>query len=182
MSRIGKQPIPVPAGVAVSVGKTDVTVKGPKGTVVAPLPPAMKVVEEEGVLRVERPTDSKQHRAFHGLTRSLLASAVQGVTEPFRKVLLIVGVGYNAKMEGKRLTLQIGFCHPVHFDIPEGIEVETKTPQRIVVTGCDKQGVGQFAANVRKVRPPEPYNGKGIRYENERVIRKAGKSFVSGDK
>ncbi|MHC4473231.1 MAG: 50S ribosomal protein L6 [Planctomycetota bacterium] len=184
MSRIGKQPIPVPDGVSVSVGKTGITVKGPEGTVVSPLPPAMKILTEDDgkVLRVERPTDSRQHRALHGLTRSLLASAVKGVKEPFRKILVIVGVGYNAKLEGKRLTLQIGFCHPVHFEIPEDLDVTTPTNQRIVIQGCDKQRVGQFAADIRKVRPPEPYKGKGIRYEDERVIRKAGKSFVSGEK
>ena len=184
MSRIGNQPIEVPDGVSVSLGKSAITVEGPHGTVTAPLPHPMKVVEEEGgkVLRVERPTDSKQNRALHGLTRSLLASAVTGVKEPYRKVLVIIGVGYSAKLDGKRLTLQIGFCHPVHFDLPETIAVETPTNQRIVLTGCDKQAVGQFAADIRKVRPPEPYNGKGIRYENERVVRKAGKSFVSGDK
>lgn len=184
MSRIGKQPISVPDGVSVSLGKTEITVEGPHGKVTSPLPRPMKVVEDEGgkVLRVERPTDSRQHRSLHGLTRSLLASAVKGVHEPYQKILVIIGVGYTAKMEGKRLTLQIGFCHPVHFDIPETIAVETPTNQRIVLRGCDKQGVGQFAADIRRVRPPEPYNGKGIRYENERVVRKAGKSFVSGDK
>jgi large subunit ribosomal protein L6 len=139
--------------------------------------------EEDGkILAVRRPSDTKQHKALHGLTRSLVASAVQGVKEPYKKVLEIVGVGYSAKMAGKTLTLQIGFCHPVKFEIPEGLSVETPTNQRIDISGCDKQQVGQFAANVRKVRKPEPYNGKGIRYRDERVIRKAGKSFVSGDK
>jgi len=184
MSRIGKQPIAIPDGVKVDLGKTEVKVTGPHGTVTAPVHPSLTVewTEENKVLAVNRPTDSKQHRALHGLTRSLVASAVQGVKEPYRKVLEIVGVGYTAKMAGQTLTLQIGFCHPVKFDVPDGLQVETPTNQRIDITGCDKQQVGQFAANVRKVRPPEPYNGKGIRYRDERVIRKAGKSFVSGDK
>ena len=184
MSRIGKQPIALPDGVSVAIGKTSVEVKGPHGTVTARVHPSMKLIEEEGgkVLRVERPNDSKLHRSMHGLTRSLVAAAVEGVHTPYKKALEIVGVGYTAKMEGKRLTLAIGFCHPVHFEVPETLTLETPTNQRIVVSGCDKQQVGQFAANIRRVRPPEPYNGKGIRYLNERVIRKAGKSFVSGDK
>jgi large subunit ribosomal protein L6 len=184
MSRIGRQPIALPDGVTVNIGKTSVEVKGPHGTVTALVHPSMKLIEEDGgkVLRVERPNDSKLHRSMHGLTRSLVASAVEGVHTPYKKTLEIVGVGYTAKMDGKRLTLAIGFCHPVHFVVPEGLTLETPTNQRIVVTGCNKQEVGQFAANVRRVRPPEPYNGKGIRYLNERVIRKAGKSFVSGDK
>jgi large subunit ribosomal protein L6 len=184
MSRIGRQPISVPDGVTVKIGKTSVEVKGPHGTVTALVHPSMKIVEEEAgkQLRIERPNDSKMHRSLHGLTRSLVASAVEGVHKPYTKALEIVGVGYTAKMEGKRLTLQIGFCHLVHFEVPDGLEVTTPTNQRIVITGCSKQAVGQFAANVRRVRPPEPYNGKGIRYLGERVIRKAGKSFVSGDK
>ena len=184
MSRIGKQPIALPDGVSVSIGKKSVEVKGPHGTVTALVHPSMKLIEEEGgkVLRVERPTDSKLHRSMHGLTRSLVAAAVEGVRTPYKKTLEIVGVGYTAKMDGKRLTLAIGFCHPVHFEVPETLTLETPTNQRIVITGCNKQEVGQFAANIRRVRPPEPYNGKGIRYLNERVIRKAGKSFVSGDK
>jgi large subunit ribosomal protein L6 len=168
----------------VKLSKTEATIKGPKGQVVTRIHPAIQVKAEDGgaVLSVHRPTDSKQHRALHGLTRSLLASAVAGVTEPFRKVLEIVGVGYQAKMEGAKLTLQIGFCHPVQFAIPAGLVVEAPTNQQIVITGCDKHLVGQFAANVRKVRPPEPYNGKGIRYQGEHIVRKAGKSFVSGEK
>ena len=184
MSRIGTQPIPVPDGVKVDLRKTEVVVTGKHGSVTTPVHPAMTVdwSEEGKVLEVRRPTDSKQHRALHGLTRSLVAAAVQGVSEPYRKSLEIVGVGYSAKMAGNSLTLQIGFCHPVKFDVPEELEVATPTNQRIDISGCSKQQVGQFAANVRKVRPPEPYNGKGIRYVGERVIRKAGKSFVSGDK
>ncbi len=184
MSRIGRKPIALPAGVTVKIGKTSVEVKGPHGTVNALVHSSIKVIEEEGgkVLRVERPTNSRLHRSMHGLTRSLVASAVEGVHTPFKKTLEIVGVGYTAKMDGQRLTLQIGFCHPVHIEVPEGLTVGAPTNQRIVVEGCNKQEVGQFAANVRRVRPPEPYNGKGIRYLNERVVRKAGKSFVSGDK
>lgn len=171
-----------------TVGKTAVTVEGPHGTLESPVPSAISIVTEEDgkVLRVVRPTDSKQHRSLHGLTRSLLASAVSGVKTPYRKVLEIVGVGYTAKIEKRQgrdtLVLQIGFCHPVDFDIPDDLKVEAPTNQRIVVEGCGKQRVGQFAADVRRVRPPEPYNGKGIRYKGERVIRKAGKSFVSGEK
>ena len=184
MSRIGRKPITLPAGVSVKIGKTSVEVKGPHGTVTAAVHPSMKLIEDDGgkVLRVERPNDSKLHRSMPGLTRSLVASAVEGVHTPYKKTLEIIGVGYTAKMQGKKLTLAIGFCHPVDFDIPDTLTVETPTNQRIVVSGCDKQEVGQFAANVRRVRPPEPYNGKGIRYLDERVIRKAGKSFVSGDK
>ena len=184
MSRIGRQPIEIPDGVKVDLGKTEVKVTGPHGSVSAPVHPSLSLewTEEGKVLEVKRPTDSKQHKALHGLTRSLVASAVLGVKEPYKKKLEIVGLGYTAKMAGTALTLQIGFCHPVKFEIPDGLTVEAPTNQRIDITGCDKQQVGQFAANVRKVRPPEPYNGKGIRYLGERVIRKAGKSFVSGDK
>ena len=182
MSRIGKQPIPLPDGVKVSISKTEIKVTGPKGATRASVHPAMNVVEEEGNLVVSRPTDSKQHRSLHGLTRSLIASAVTGVVTPFRKTLEIVGVGYTAKLQVKSLTLQIGFCHPVEFEIPEGIDLAVPTNQVIHISGCDKQQVGQFAADIRKVRKPEPYNGKGIRYQNERVVRKAGKSFVSGEK
>ena len=184
MSRIGNKPIALPKGVSVKIGKTSVEVKGPHGTVTALVHPAIKLSQDDDgkALRVARPNDSKIHRSMHGLTRSLVASAVEGVHTPFKKTLEIVGVGYTAKMEGKKLTLAIGFCHPVHFAVPETLTVETPTNQRIVVSGCDKQAVGQFAANIRRVRPPEPYNGKGIRYLDERVLRKAGKSFVSGDK
>lgn len=182
MSRIGKQPIPLPDGVKVSLTKTEVKVTGPKGATSAVVHPSIKVEETDGQLIVSRPTNSKQHRSLHGLTRSLIASAVVGVVDPYRKSLEIVGVGYTAKIQGTKLTLQIGFCHPVDFEIPEGLEVAAPTNQLIHVTGCDKQQVGQFAADIRKVRPPEPYNGKGIRYQGERVVRKAGKSFVSGEK
>lgn len=188
MSRIGAQPIAVPDGVTVSIGKTEIQVEGPHGKITSPLPSPIKVVEEDGgkVLRVERPTDSRTHRSLHGLTRSLLASAVNGVKTPYKKILEIVGVGYSARLEQKqgkdRLVLQIGFCHPVDFEIPGDLTVETPTNQRIVIAGCSKQQVGQFAADIRRVRPPEPYKGKGIRYLGERIVRKAGKSFVSGEK
>jgi large subunit ribosomal protein L6 len=184
MSRIGRKPIAVPVGVTVKIGKSEIEVKGPGGTVTTPLPKPISVSAENGgkTLRVDRPTDSKPHRALHGLTRSLLASAVTGVKDPFTKTLEIVGVGYTAKLEGGKLSLQIGFCHLVHLEIPAGLKVETPTNQRIAVTGCDKQAVGQFAADIRRIRPPEPYNGKGIRYLGEHVARKAGKSFVSGEK
>jgi large subunit ribosomal protein L6 len=184
MSRIGRKPIALPRGVSVTIGKTSVEVKGPHGTVTAPVHPAMKLSQDDSgkELSVERPNDSKLCRSLHGLTRSLVAAAVEGVHTPFKKTLEIVGVGYTAKLEGKRLALAIGFCHPVQFAVPGTLKIETPTNQRIVISGCNKQEVGQFAADIRRVRPPEPYNGKGIRYLGERVVRKAGKSFVSGDK
>ncbi len=184
MSRIGTKPIPVPEGVKVTIERTRVTAEGPHGRTSAPVPPPITVKEAEDgrTLLVDRPSDNRQHRALHGLTRSLVYNAVTGVAKPFRKILDIVGVGYNAKLAEGRLTLQIGFCHPVHIDVPPDLTLTTPSPQRIIIEGCDKHAVGQFAANVRKIRPPEPYNGKGIRYHDERVLRKAGKSFVSGDK
>lgn len=182
MSRIGVQPIPVPDGVKVSIGKGSVKVEGPAGVVTVLVHLTMKVSQSEKQLVVERPDDQKFSRALHGLTRSLLAGAVKGVKDPYERTLDIEGVGYSAKLEGKKLALQVGYANPVHLDIPAELKVQTPTAQRIVVRGCDKHLVGQFAANVRRVRPPEPYKGKGIRYTGERIQRKAGKSFVSGEK
>lgn len=186
MSRIGKQPIPLPAGVEIQVGRTEAVVKGPKGSVTLTMHPAIsvKTTDRDGakVVEVTRPNDAKPNRAAHGLVRSLIAGAVVGVKEPYRKVLEIVGTGYQAKAEPKKLTLQVGYSHPVVLPIPAGLAVETPTNQMISVTGADKRLVGQFAANVRRVRPPEPYNGKGVRYQGEHIVRKAGKSFVSGEK
>jgi large subunit ribosomal protein L6 len=177
MSRIGKQPIQIPSGVDVTVGDDAVvTVKGPRGTLTQQVHLDMKIVREDTVLRVERPSDESRHRSLHGLTRSLIANMVEGVTKGYEKRLSIVGVGYRAAMKGKDLEMLVGYSHPVNVSAPEGIEFETPTPTSIVVRGNDKQQVGEVAANIRKVRKPEPYKGKGIRYENEYVRKKAGKA------
>ena len=181
MSRIGKQPIQIPAGVSVDQGADrSVTVKGPKGTLSIALRPEIDLKVDGAVATVE-PNGSgaaRQARAFHGMTRALVANMVQGVTSGYEKTLEIVGVGWNANASGKKLTLNIGFCHPVEFESGD-LEIETPNATTIIVRGADKQAVGQFAANIRKVRPPEPYKGKGIRYQGEIVRRKAGKSFGS---
>ncbi|RKY21733.1 MAG: 50S ribosomal protein L6 [Planctomycetota bacterium] len=182
MSRIGKKPIPIPAGVEITVGKDKITVKGPKGTLEREYPAdkvAFELDEANKVLVVKRFDDSKPSRAFHGLWRALVNNMVIGVSEGFKKVLEIVGTGYRAQARGKKLTLQIGFSHPVEFEMPPGLEVQTPAPTQIIIAGCDKQAVGQMAANIRAVRPPEPYKGKGIRYQGEYVRRLAGKSFGS---
>jgi len=177
MSRIGKQPIQIPSGVDVTVGEDAlVTVKGPRGTLSQRLHPEMRIVQEEGVIRVERPSDEGVHRSLHGLTRTLLANMVEGVTNGYEKRLAIVGVGYRVVMKGKDLEIQVGYSHPVVVTAPEGIEFEAPTATSIVVRGNDKQQVGEVAANIRKIRKPEPYKGKGIRYEGEYVRKKAGKA------
>ncbi len=177
MSRIGKKPIPIPSGVDVTLDGTHVTVKGPKGTLEHVMPEAITITREGDDLLVARPDDEREHRALHGLTRSLVANMVFGVSEGFVKELEIVGVGYRAAAAGPRhLDLQLGFSHPVTVDAPEGVEFEVPIPTRITVRGFDKQLVGQVAADIRKIRKPEPYKGKGIRYADERVLRKAGKS------
>ena len=176
MSRIGKQPIPVPSGVTVSVDGSTVRVKGPKGEMVQTFRPEMKIALNDGVLTVERPTESKQDRALHGLTRALLANMVQGVTTGYRKALELVGVGYKAEKRGKNLILTVGYSHPVEYPEAPGLTISTPAPTQIVVEGIDKQQVGQAAAEIRSVRPPEPYKGKGIRYQGEHVRRKAGKA------
>jgi large subunit ribosomal protein L6 len=181
MSRIGKQPIEIPSGVDVQIGEDSVvTVKGPRGTLTQRVHPEMRVVREDGEVRVERPSDEGYHRALHGLTRSLIANMVEGVTNGYEKRLAIVGVGYRAAMKGKALEVQVGFSHPVTVPAIDGIEFETPTPTSIVVRGNDKQQVGEVAANIRKIRKPEPYKGKGIRYENEYVRKKAGKAAKTG--
>jgi large subunit ribosomal protein L6 len=181
MSRIGKQPIEIPSGVEVTIAEGSlVTVDGPRGTLSQRLHPEMRIVREDGVIRVERPSDEGVHRSLHGLTRTLIANMVEGVTNGFEKRLAIVGVGYRAAMRGSDLELQVGYSHPVVVPAPEGIEFETPTPTQIVVRGNDKQQVGEVAANIRKVRKPEPYKGKGIRYENEHVRKKAGKAAKGG--
>jgi large subunit ribosomal protein L6 len=175
MSRIGKQPIPVPEGVTVAVEPGLVTVNGPKGELQERIARAMEVEQEESQLLVKRPTDRGEHRSLHGLTRSLIANMVQGVTEGFEKRLEIQGVGYRAQLRGRDVELAVGYSHPVQVTAPEGIEFDVPAPTQIVVRGTSKQAVGEMAARIRKVRPPEPYKGKGIRYAGEQVQRKVGK-------
>ena len=177
MSRIGKQPIAIPSGVEVSISGQHVAVKGPKGTLELDAPGEIAIVTEGDQVVVTRPDDERRHRALHGLTRSLVSNMVVGVSEGFVRELEIVGVGYRATAQGpSKLELQVGYSHTVPVEAPEGITLEVPTPNRIIVRGADKQLVGQVAANIRKVRKPEPYKGKGIRYSDERVLRKAGKS------
>ncbi len=177
MSRIGKSPIPVPGGVDVTIAERRVTVKGPQGTLERELPGEITLRQEDGTLLVERPNDERRNRALHGLTRSLVANMVTGVTAGFTKELEIVGVGYRAAAQGpNRLELALGFSHPVHVDAPPGISFEVPAPTRIIVKGIDKEAVGQVAANIRKIRKPEPYKGKGVRYAGEQVRRKVGKT------
>jgi large subunit ribosomal protein L6 len=175
MSRIGKQPIPVPSGVDVAIEPELVRVKGPKGELQERVSAAMSVTQENGEIVVTRPTDRGEHRALHGLTRSLIANMVEGVTGGYEKRLEIQGVGYRAQLQGSKLVLALGYSHPVELDAPDGIEFEVPQPTRIVVRGISKQAVGEVAAIIRKQRPPEPYKGKGIRYEGEYVARKVGK-------
>lgn len=176
MSRIGKQPIAIPGGVEINVVGSRVTVKGPKATLVRDVHPDMIVKVADATMTVERPTEERRHRALHGLTRTLLANMVQGVTGGFAKTLEIQGVGYRAAAKGKDLEVLVGFSHPVHVPAPEGITFTVETPTKIIVAGPDKQLVGQVAADIRALRPPDPYKGKGIRYEGEYVRRKAGKA------
>jgi large subunit ribosomal protein L6 len=175
MSRIGRKPIELPDGVDVQVAPGRVTVKGPKGELEQAVSPEMKVELSDGTVTVQRPTDRGEHRALHGLTRSLIANMVEGVTEGYEKRLEIQGVGYRAQLRGKALELSLGFSHPVSVEAPEGVEFEVPQPTEIVVRGIDKQQVGQIAADIRKRRPPEPYKGKGVRYFGEQVKRKVGK-------
>ncbi len=175
MSRIGKQPIPVPAGVTISIEPERVTVNGPKGELSERIHRDISVEQIDGELRVTRPTDRGQHRALHGLTRTLVANMVQGVTDGFEKRLEIQGVGYRAQLRGRDLELALGYSHPVSVKAPDGIDFEVPMPTRIVVRGASKQQVGEIAAIIRKQRKPEPYKGKGIRYEGEYVARKVGK-------
>jgi large subunit ribosomal protein L6 len=175
MSRIGKKPIPVPDGVTVEIKPGHVVVKGPKGELRQEVSREMKITQDDGVLKVERPTDRGEHRALHGLTRSLIANMVVGVTDGYEKRLEIQGVGYRARLQGKSLELALGYSHPVSVSAPDGIEFEVPQPTQVVVRGIDKQLVGEIAARVRKARPPEPYKGKGVRYEGEHVARKVGK-------
>ena len=175
MSRIGKQPIAVPDGVEVSIQAEQVSVKGPKGELSEAKARAIEVKEDEGQILVTRPTDRGEHRALHGLTRSLIANMVEGVTQGFEKRLEIQGVGYRASMQGQNLQLAVGYSHPVIIEAPPEIEFEVPQPTQVIVRGISKQLVGETAARVRKTRPPEPYKGKGIRYAGEHVVRKVGK-------
>ncbi|HED64628.1 MAG TPA: 50S ribosomal protein L6 [Planctomycetes bacterium] len=181
MSRIGRLPIEIPSGVDVAASGKVVTVKGPKGSLDMTIRPEIdvEIKDREVVVSPNGAGAPRDARAYHGMTRALLHNMVVGVSKGFEKTLDIIGVGWNAQAQGKKLTLNIGFCHPVEFDLPDGIEVETPKPTQIVVRGADRQAVGQFAAVVRAVRPPEPYKGKGIRYTDEQVRRKQGKSFGS---
>ena len=177
MSRIGRAPIAVPSGVTVSLAEDSVTVTGPNGTLARALPAGITVRQDGDLLTVERPDDERRHRALHGLTRSLVANMVTGVTQGFSKELEIVGVGYRANAKGPTaLELALGFSHPVNVAAPDGITFEVPVPTRIIVKGNDKERVGQVAADIRKIRKPEPYKGKGVRYAGERVLRKAGKA------
>ena len=175
MSRIGRKPIPVPDGVSVTIEPGVVRVAGPRGDLSEVVPRDITIVQEDGQLLVTRPTDRGEHRALHGLTRSLVANMVEGVTSGFTRALEIQGVGYRAHLRGSDLELALGYSHPVSIKAPLGIEFEVPQPTRIVVKGNSKQAVGQVAANIRERRPPEPYKGKGIRYEGEHVARKVGK-------
>ena len=176
MSRIGKKPISLPAGVKVTIDGNAITVQGPKGLLEQTLPPDITVTQEDNQILVQRASDDKTHRAYHGLSRALIANMVEGVTNGFEKRLELVGVGYRAQMQGKKLVISIGFSHPVEVDAPAGIEFEVPAPTKITIKGVDKQVVGNTAAHIRAIRKPEPYKGKGIKYENEVIRRKAGKA------
>lgn len=180
MSRIGRMPITVPAGVTVTIADGNfVTVKGPKGELKKQLHGDMIIKQEAGVIEVQRPSEIKKHKALHGLTRSLLQNMVTGVSEGYKKELQINGVGYRASMKGTTLVLNLGFSHDVEMVAPEGVTIAVPDPNNVVVSGADKQIVGQFAAEIREKRPPEPYKGKGIKYIDERIIRKEGKAGKS---
>jgi large subunit ribosomal protein L6 len=177
MSRIGKNPIPVPSGVSITVAEGTITVKGGKGTLSRTIPGAITIREEGTTLLVERPNDERANKALHGLTRTLVSNMVTGVSTGFSKELEIIGVGFRAAAQGpKKLELSLGFSHPVFVEAPEGIDFEVPTPTRLIIKGIDKEQVGQVAANIRKIRKPEPYKGKGVRYLGENVRRKAGKA------
>lgn len=182
MSRIGNKPVSIPDKVTVTVEGSTVKVKGPKGELVETFRAEMKIRVDDGKVVVERPSDAKPHKALHGLTRALIANMVQGVTSGYRKALEIVGVGYRAEKKGKNLVLTVGYSHQVHYPEPPGITISTTAPTVVVIEGLDKQKVGQVAAEIRSVRPPEPYKGKGIRYQGEQVRRKAGKAGKAGAK
>jgi len=179
MSRIGKKPVAIPGGVKVEVSGSRISAKGPAGELALNVHPTMSVKVEGSTLSVGRPDDKRSSRALHGLTRSLIQNMVNGVVKPFEKKLEITGVGYNASLSGSKLTLQVGFANKIVLEVPAGTKCEVPDPTHVVVKSCDKQACGQFAAEVRAVRPPEPYKGKGIKYQDEYVRRKAGKAFGS---
>lgn len=176
MSRVGKKPIEIPAGVTVTLDGNHVTVKGPKGELTRSFNPDITINIEENVINITRPTDNKEHRALHGTTRALLANMVEGVSKGFEKSLELIGVGYRAQKQGSKLVLNVGYSHPVEFEAEEGLEIEVPSNTKVIVKGTSKERVGALAANIRGVRPPEPYKGKGIRYEGEYVRRKEGKT------
>lgn len=177
MSRIGKKPIEVPAGVTVTVAAdNNVTVKGPKGELTRTFNPDITIAQEENVITLTRPSDSKEHRTIHGTTRAVLANMVEGVSKGFEKSLELIGVGYRAQKQGTKLVLNVGYSHPVEIEPEAGIEIEVPSNTKVIVKGTNKERVGALAANIRDVRPPEPYKGKGIRYEGEYVRRKEGKT------
>ena len=180
MSRVGRMPIEIPAGVTVSQNENTLTVKGAKGELTRTFHPDINIAVEENVITVTRPSDGKEHRSLHGLTRALVANMVTGVHEGFTKTLEINGVGYRAAKQGNKLALTLGFSHPVEMEAPAGITIDVLAPNKIVVSGADKEVVGAVAADIRKWRKPEPYKGKGIRYEGEVVRRKAGKAGAKG--
>ena len=176
MSRIGKAPVTIPAGVTVKTDGRRMTVTGPRGTLTRELPAEIIITQEEGEIRVTRPTDEAKHRSLHGLTRTLVANMVEGVTKGFQKTLDIVGVGYRAETRPYGLFMALGYSHPIEYKAPEGIKLTATTPTQILVDGANKEVVGQVAAEIRKLRPPEPYKGKGIKYQGEQIRRKAGKA------
>ncbi len=182
MSRIGRLPVPVPATVDVTIAGRQLTVKGPKGTLTRALHPDISVSQEDDTIVVTRPTEQKTHKQLHGLTRTLVNNMVVGVTDGYRKGLEITGVGYRATLNGRKLTLNLGYSHPIEIDPPEGISFEVENPTRLAVVGIDKELVGQIAAQVRSTRKPEPYKGKGVRYAGEQIRRKAGKAGKIGAK
>ncbi|WP_042353696.1 50S ribosomal protein L6 [Bacillus rubiinfantis] len=176
MSRVGKKPIEIPAGVTVTLNNNTVTVKGPKGELSRSFNPEISINVEENIITVTRPSDSKEHRTLHGTTRALLANMVEGVSKGFEKNLELIGVGYRAQKQGSKLVLNVGYSHPVEIEPEKGLEIEVPANTKVIVKGTDKERVGALAANIRQVRPPEPYKGKGIRYEGEYVRRKEGKT------
>jgi large subunit ribosomal protein L6 len=176
MSRVGKKPIEIPAGVTVTLNNSTVTVKGPKGELTRSFNPDIEIKVEENLVTITRPSDEKEHRALHGTTRALIANMVEGVSKGFERKLELIGVGYRAQKQGSKLVLNVGYSHPVEIEPESGLEVEVPTNTKITITGTDKERVGALAANIRQVRPPEPYKGKGIRYEGEAVRRKEGKT------
>ncbi|BCV23130.1 50S ribosomal protein L6 [Moorella sp. Hama-1] len=182
MSRIGRKPVKIPAGVEVNIEGNTVTVKGPKGKLTRQFPEVITIAREGEELQVSRPSDAKPHRSLHGLSRALLQNMVDGVTRGFEKGLELVGVGYRAAKQGQKLVLTVGYSHPVEMLPGEGLEIEVPAPNKIIVKGIDKEAVGALAANIREVRPPEPYKGKGIKYEGEHIRRKVGKTGAKGGK